>query len=184
MDKAAGVKLLGNEVLYFKEKPGEKSGAWDAISKFLFVLDCSMMNHLEQVHESKRGEREAQEAIRKTVEKLRPGRKPIGIFVQRYLHLTDAEDLIKIHDHYLHEHKPFSIHPEAHVAPGVEILDPVMIEKGAVIGEGSKIGPSVYIGSGSRIGRNVQLERCIVYPHCHIKEGDTRKDQVIVPPKD
>jgi NDP-sugar pyrophosphorylase family protein len=181
--KAAGVKLKGKEVVEIREKPGENSGPWDAISKFIFVLDRAVMDFIAQVKESKRGEKEAQSAIELMIEKHKPARKPIGIFVQRYLHLTSAEDLIKIHEHYLHEHKPFSVHPECRLEAGVEICEPVMIEKGAMIGEGAKIGPNVYIGHGVKVGKQASLERCIIYPGVHIHENECRKSEVIVAKK-
>lgn len=184
LDKAAGVRLKGKEVTEIKEKPGEGSGQWDAISKFLFVLDRSVLEQLDRVKESRRGEKEMQSAIEQMVEKLRPQKKPLGIFVQRYLHLTSAEDLLKIHEHYLHEHKPFSVHPEARLERDVKLFEPVMIEKGAVIGEAASIGPDVYIGPHSRVGRNARLERCVVYPGIHIREHECRSSEVVVPRKD
>ena len=180
LNKAAGVKLRGKEVLDFKEKPGENSGDWDAISKFIFVLDCSLMDFIDRVPESKRGELEAQEAIRLMIDKLKPGRKPMGIFVQRYLHLTSAEDLLKITEHYLAEHRPYGVHPGAKVHEGAQIEEPVMIEKDAVVCEGAKIGPNVYIGAGARVGKKVKLSRCIVYPGAHIEECECRQSQVII----
>jgi len=180
LNKAAGVKLKGNEVTELKEKPGENSGPWDAISKFLFALDRGIMDLLGEVKESKRGEKESQEAIRWLIEKLRPNRIPLGIFVEHYLHLTNAEDLIKIHEHYLSEHKPFTLHPEAVVEERVEILEPVMIEKGARIGQGSVIGPMVYIGPDAQIGSKSRLERCIIYPRSVICDQACKSAEVIL----
>jgi len=180
LNKAAGVKLKGKEVLEIREKPGEGSGDWDAISKFLFVLDRSVLDHIEKVRASKRGEKEVQESIRAMIAKLKPGRRPLGIFVQRYLHLTSAEDLLKIHEHYLSEHKPFTVHPEARIESNVEITEPVMIEKGAHVCEGARIGPGVYIGPSAKIGRNVNLTRCVVYPGISIKDSECRKGEVII----
>jgi len=184
LDKAAGVKLKGKEVVEIKEKPGEGTGPWDAISKFLFVLDRSVLDQLDQVRESRRGEKEMQTAIEQMVEKLKPHKKPLGIFVQRYLHLTSAEDLLKIHEHYLHEHKPFSVHPEARLERDVQILEPVMIEKGVMIGEAASIGPDVYIGHDSRVGRKARLERCVIYPGIHIHDHECRTSEVIISRKD
>ncbi len=180
LDKAAGVKLKGNEVTEIKEKPGEGSGPWDAISKFLFALDRRVLDYISKVQESSRHERESQDAIHDLIEKLRPGRIPLGIFVEHFLHLTSAQDLLKIHEHYLSEHKPFTLHPEAVLEESVEILEPVMIEKGAVIGEGSVIGPMVYVGPGARIGKKSKLQRCIVYPRSVVCEQACVEAEVIL----
>jgi len=180
LNKAAGVKLNGKQVIEIKEKPGENSGSWDAISKFLFALDKRILEFLDNVPESKRGEKEAQEPIKWLIEKLKPKRVPIGIFVEHYLHLTTEQDLLKIHEHYLSEHKPFTIHPEAVLEKSVELKEPVMIEKGAVIGEGSLIGPMVYIGPNARIGRQSKLQRCIVYPCCALSDRACLSAEVIM----
>ncbi len=180
LSKAAGVRLQGREVTEIREKPGENSGDWDAISKFLFALDIGVLEFLEQVKESRRGEKESQDAIHWLIEKLKPGRVPLGIFVEHYLHLTCALDLIKIHEHYLSEHKPYTLHPEAVVEERVEILEPVMIEQGAVIGEGSVIGPLVYIGSNAQVGKESRLERCIVYPRSIVRDQTCKIAEVII----
>ncbi len=53
-----------------------------------------------------------------------------------------------------------SIHPEAKIAPGVEIGPFVFIDKNVEIGEGTKIYAHATILEGSRIGRN-----CQIFPH-------------------
>lgn len=50
-----------------------------------------------------------------------------------------------------------SIHPEARIAPNVEIEAFVSISKDVEIGEGTWIGPNVTIMDGARIGRNCKI---------------------------
>jgi UDP-N-acetylglucosamine acyltransferase len=52
-----------------------------------------------------------------------------------------------------------SIHPDAQIAPNVEIGPFVTIEKNVVIGEGTIIHPNVTIMEGARIGKN-----CHIFP--------------------
>ena len=180
LNKSAGVRLQGDEIIDLKEKPGENSGPWDAISKFLFVLDKKVLDFLEQVPESERGEREIQTAIKMMIDQLGKEKKPRGVFVSRYLHLTSAQDLIEIHNHYLANHKPYSVHPEAELEEGVKLIEPVMIEKGVVIKKGSCIGPFVYIGAGSLLEEEVSLEQVVVYPNSYLPRGTVKKNQVII----
>ncbi len=180
LNRSAGVKLKENEIIEIKEKPGENSGKWDAISKFLFVLSKRILDFLDLVEESERGEREIQSAIRLLIEDQKPHQKPMGIFVSNYLHLTSAKDLIEIHKHYLSNHKPYSIHPQAKLEDKIEIVEPVMIEKDVVIKSGARIGPFVYIGQGACLEEKVSLEEVVVYPNVKITSGTQKSYQVLI----
>jgi len=180
LNQSAGVRLKGNQVIEFQEKPGENSGQWEAIAKFLFLLKQEVVDYLEQVRESRSGEKEVQEAIRMMLKKYLPQNKAIGIFAEHYFHLSSVQDLLEIYQHYFIHHKPFSIHPQAQIEPEVEIQEPVMIEPGAIIRKGSKIGPMVYIGKDAQIGREVQLKRCIIYPKAKVPDKVELKDQVVL----
>jgi len=179
LNRAAGVRLRGREVIAIKEKPGAKSVRFDAISKFLFVLDRSVLELIDRVGKSSRGEVEVQDAVWRMIKKLRAYRKPVGVFARSHLHLTDAEDLLKIHERYLRKRRPFSIHPQAKIAKGVKIKKPVMIEKGVVIKSGAQIGPMVYIGPGAKIGAKARVVRCVIYPGAAITGCERRRDAVI-----
>ena len=54
-------------------------------------------------------------------------------------------------------HPLTNIHPEAKIAPNVEIGSFVTIEKNVEVGEGTKIFPNVTIFEGARIGKNCQI---------------------------
>jgi len=180
LNQSAGVRLKGNQVIEFQEKPGEISGHWDAIAKFLFLLKREVVDYLEQARESRSGEKEVQEAIRMMLKKYLPQNKAIGIFAKDYFHLSSVQDLLQIYEYYFIHHKPFSVHPQAQIEPEVEIQEPVMIEPGASIQKGSKIGPMVYIGKDAQIGREVQLQNCIIYPKAKIPDKVELKDRVIL----
>ena len=68
-----------------------------------------------------------------------------------------------------------SIHYQARLAPGVNVGDFAVIERGAAIGEGTTIAPQVFIGENARIGRN-----CRIYPQVVIRENCEVGDRAII----
>jgi len=54
-------------------------------------------------------------------------------------------------------HQLASVHPDAKIAPNVEIESFVSISKDVEIGEGTWIGPNVTIMEGARIGKHCQI---------------------------
>lgn len=178
LDRAAGVKLQGDRVIALREKPGENSGPWDAVAKFLFAVSRRMLDFLDQAPVSTRGEIEFQEAL---VRFLADGQGPaLGCLVSRHLHLTSVADLLAIHEHYLVHHRPFIIHPEAEVEPGITMVHPVMVDRAAHIAAGAKLGPMVYVGEGAVVGRNSELEGCVVYAGAKVAEGSRHRGEVII----
>ena len=102
-----------------------------------------------------------------------------GFYLQNRLTLTNAEDLLTINLHFL-KNKTEEYQFEAQeIGPGTNLLQPVCIEQGVVIGSGCKIGPNVYIEKDARIGDNVQLENVVVLRGAVISPGTKLSDQVV-----
>jgi len=179
LDKAAGVRLTGSLVREIREKPGRESKGWDAISKFLFTFRKDLLDCLDAVHPSPRGEMELQDAITLFMEMRDEFCRAVK--VGSFLHLTSMEDLIAIHRHYLDHGRDVIIHPEARVAPGVTIHHPVMIDAGASIESGAVIGPYVYVGPGAAIGAGATLDNSIVYPGARVEPGRKASGEIILP---
>ncbi len=178
LDRSAGVKLSGNMVLEIKEKPGRESRGWDAISKFMFTFRKDLLDCLDAVHPSPRGEYELQDAITMFMDMCDEFCRAVK--VGRFLHLTSQRDLIDIHMHYLEAHRTMIIHPEAKVEPGVTMIHPVMIDAGAIIEQGCRIGPYVYVGKGARLGEGVEASETVIYPGAKVGPGTTARSEIIV----
>ncbi|OGP56535.1 MAG: hypothetical protein A2V67_09505 [Deltaproteobacteria bacterium RBG_13_61_14] len=179
LNRAAGVKLQGDRVIEIREKPGIGSGPWDAAAKFLFAVSHQVLNFLDQVQPSVRGEIEFQEALIRFLE-TRPG-PAIGRLVHRHLHLSSVKDLLAIHDHYLTFHRPYIIHQEAKIGPGVTMIHPVMIDRGARIAAGARLGPGVYVGEGAVVEAGAVLEECVVYAGARVARESRRRQEVVLP---
>ena len=179
LDKAAGVRLMGSMVREIREKPGRDSKGWDAISKFLFTFRKGLLDCLDAVRPSARGEMELQDAITMFMEMCDEFCRAVK--VERFLHLTSMEDLIAIHRHYLDNGREVIIHPEARVEPGVTLRHPVVIDRGASVEAGASIGPYVYVGRGASIGAGATIEQSIIYPGARVEPGRAASGEIILP---
>jgi glucose-1-phosphate thymidylyltransferase len=177
LDKAAGVKLHGPMVREIKEKPGRDSAGWDAISKFLFSFRKELLDCLDTVRPSARGEFELQDAVTLFMDLC--DEQCRAVKAGAFLHLTSVADLLHIHRHYLDRHRPFIIHPEAKVEPGVTMRHPVMIDRGARVARGCALGPYVYVGEGAELGPEVSVENAVIYPGMKLAAGEAVKDEIV-----
>lgn len=177
LDRAAGVKLSGSMVMEIREKPGSKEKGWDAISKFLFIFNKGMLECLDAVEPSARGEMELQDAISMFMDMSDEFSRAVK--TDTFLHLTSAEDLITIHRHYLDHHRTCIIHHEAKVEPGVLMRHPVMVDKGALVKTGCSLGPYVYVGKGAALGRGVVVENTVIYPGVSVEPGRTIRGEIV-----
>ncbi len=179
LDRCAGVRLTGTMVQEICEKPGRDSTGWDAISKFLFTFRKDLLDCLDAVEESARGERELQDAITMFMDMCDEFCRAVR--VERFLHLTSQQDLIDIHKHYLDKHRACIIHPEARVEPGVTMLHPVMVDRGAVVKKGSVLGPYVYVGPDAVIEPEARARESVVYAGSVLKRGEELDGVIVVP---
>jgi NDP-sugar pyrophosphorylase family protein len=177
LDRSAGVKLNGSMVEEIVEKPGRDSKGWDAISKFLFTFRKDLLDCLDAVEPSPRGEYELQDAIRMFMDMSDEFSRAVK--VDRFLDLTSPEDLIEIHRHYLKNHRACIIHPDAKVEPGVTMIHPVMIDKGAIVKSGAKIGPAVYVGKNAEIGESAVVENTVIYSNAKVKVNGKLSNAVV-----
>lgn len=175
LKRSAGVRLDGNNVLEIREKPGDavpgdKPERWDAMAKFLFVFQHRLLDYLERIKPSVRGELEVQDALCLLMKDSDV--RPRGVFAGEFLHLTSEMDLINIHKHYLEKLKPFSIHARASIHSRAVILDPVMIEERAEICAGAVVGPYVYMGKSAYVGADARVNNAVIYPQGRVNQGE------------
>ena len=178
----AAVRLDGSLIVEIKEKPGDEKPAdgkseWDALAKFLFTFDRRLLDYLDRIEPSPRGEFEVQSALDLL---MRDSDAPArGLLADNCLHLTSEQDLVDIHKHYLDKHRPFGIHENARVKPDAVISEPVMIEEGARIGAGAIIGPYVYVGKNAVIGNGARVENAVLYPGARVEPGTTVHNRIL-----
>ncbi len=70
-----------------------------------------------------------------------------------------------------------SVHPEAKLGAGVRVGDFSVIERGAVIGDGTTILPQCYVGENVKIGKN-----CLLHPRAVVRHDCELGDRVTLHP--
>jgi NDP-sugar pyrophosphorylase family protein len=170
------VTLEGDRVTGIVEKPASDRAITNIASMPLYCFSQRILDFLPRVQRSPRGEYELQDAIQMLIEE---GDEVRGLFFESRLTLTTATDLLNINRHFLeNSEEDWQNDPEA-VGPGTQLLDPLYIGVGTVIGSACMIGPNVYIDKNVRIGNEVQLRNVIVLQDGIIPDKVVLKDQVV-----
>lgn len=159
----------GMEITRIIEKPKPEEAPTNIASLGLYVFTPRLLDFLPLIKLSPRGEYELQDAIQMLINQEGKVR---GVLVGERLTLTGPEDLLAINRHYLMTgHDRPQIAPYS-VAPGTQLITPLRIEEGTIIGPNCVIGPRVYIEKNCRIGANVTLKDSVVLRDTTV--GDNR----------
>ena len=159
----------------FVEKPRPEEAPSNISSLPLYCFSPRILDYLPEVPRSPRGEYELQDAIQMLIE--RDGRVG-GVTCKRRLTLTNAADLLAINRHYLMRTDRPQIAPQT-VGLNTQLVTPLRIESGTVIGANSVIGPNVYIERDCRIGDGVTICNAVVLRETVVPDGATVVDQVV-----
>jgi NDP-sugar pyrophosphorylase family protein len=174
--KSGVVTLEGDRVTSIVEKPPLDQAPTHFASMPLYCFSTRILDLLPQVQISSRGEYELQDAIQMLIEE---GGDVRGLFFQKRFALTNAVDLLEINKHFLdHSEANWQNRTKA-VGSSTQLLEPLFIEEGAVIGSECKIGPNVYIGRNVRIGNNIRLRDVVVLNNSVISDNREFTDCVV-----
>ncbi|MEJ5309339.1 MAG: sugar phosphate nucleotidyltransferase [Anaerolineae bacterium] len=170
------VAMDGPWITRIVEKPTPEEAPSNISSLPLYVFSPRLLAYLPEVAPSPRGEYELQDAIQMLIR--RDGRVG-GVMVERRLTLTNAADLLALNREYLmHGDGRPQLEPHT-VGPATQLITPLYIEQGTVIGRGCVIGPNVYIERDCHIGDRVTLRDAVVLRGATVPDGATIVDQVV-----
>jgi dTDP-glucose pyrophosphorylase len=170
------VELDGPWVTRIVEKPAPTEAPSDISSLPLYVFSLQILSYLPDVPLSPRGEYELQDAIQMLIDRVG---HVTGVQTHRRLTLTNAADLLAINRHYLtHGDGRPQLAPQT-VGPRTQLVTPLRIEAGTVIGADCAIGPHVYIERDCHIGAGVTLRNAVVLRGASVKAGAARTDRVV-----
>lgn len=170
------VAMDGPWITCIVEKPTPEEAPSNISSLPLYVFSTRILAYLPEVSPSPRGEYELQDAIQMLIR--REGHVG-GVMVERRLTLTNAADLLALNREYLmHGDGRPQLEPHT-VGPRTQLITPLYIEQGTVIGTHCTIGPNVYIERDCRIGDGVILRDAVVLRGATVADGETIADQVI-----
>jgi NDP-sugar pyrophosphorylase family protein len=174
--KTGIVELVNGRITHIVEKPRPEEAPTNIASLPLYVFTPRILDYLPQVPLSPRGEYELQDAIQVLIE---ADGGVQGVFVESRLTLTGPDDLLVINRHYLlsgydrPQLSPFT------VGNNTQMITPLRIEQGTIIGEGCVIGPRVYIERDCHIGSNVTIKDAVVLRESAIGDGAMVIGQVV-----
>ncbi len=170
------VEMDGPWVRRIVEKPRPEEAPSDISSLPLYCFSRRILDYLEQVRPSPRGEYELQDAIQMLIENEGQVR---GLMAPRRLTLTSPADLLAINRHYLLNGNDQPQLAPYTVGPNTRLVTPLRIEVGTVIGQGCTIGPNVYIERNCRIGDGVTLRDAVLLRESTVSEGAVVENQVV-----
>jgi NDP-sugar pyrophosphorylase family protein len=174
--KTAIVTLEGDRVTSIVEKPAPDQARSNISSLPLYCFSPRILDYLTRVQLTQRGEYELQEAIQMMIAE---DEDVHGLFFKSYRTLTSAEDLLELNLHSIKSDPgDLQVAPDV-VGPGTNLVSPLHIEQGTVIGSGCTIGPNVYIEVNVRIGDHVRLQNVVVLRQAVIPDGVELSDQVV-----
>lgn len=170
------VAMDGPWITCIVEKPTPEEAPSNISSLPLYVFSTRILAYLPEVAPSPRGEYELQDAIQMLIR--REGRVG-GVMVERRLTLTNAADLLALNREYLmHGDGRPQLEPHT-VGPDTQLITPLYIEQGTVIGARCVIGPNVYIERDCHIGDHVTLRDAVVLRGATVAADAVVVDQVI-----
>lgn len=176
MVRSGMVTMERDRVTDIVEKPLLDQISSDIASMPLYCFSPRILDFLPQTQLSSRGERELQDAIQMLIQ---AGGDVRGCFFHKRFALTTARDLLEINQHYLESSKQNWQNKPMVVGHGTQLIEPLYIEDGAIIGAGCIIGPNVYIGKNARVGNNVRLRNVVILKHAFITDHLDLFDQLV-----
>lgn len=159
------------------EKPQPADAPSNISSLPLYVFSPRLLDYLPQVQPSARGEYELQDAIQLLID--HSGRVT-GVLTDVRWQLTNVQDLLELNRHYLASEPTSAQIQTTALGPGTQIIPPVRIDAGSVIGNGCVIGPHVYLEANCVVADDVQLANAIVLHHSMIPRNTTVRDTVFM----
>lgn len=149
------------------EKPAPEEAPSDVSSLPLYIFSPSLLEYLDQIALSSRGEYELQDAIQMLIEGQGRVR---GVTLQGRMTLTHPRDLLTLNRHYLARDGSL-LRVEASSSPGTRFVPPAIVESGVDVGAGSVIGPAVYAEAGCRIGEGATVQDAVLLRDAVVPPG-------------
>ncbi len=170
------LEIKKGRVLQIVEKPAIEDAPSNFGSLPLYVFSTNILDNLDKIPLSPRGEYELQNAIQLIINQ---GADVRAVQLKGRNDLTNPEDLLKINQQFLIK----NYHQKKLNLENVErsniFIPPFFIEDSVVIGDHCQIGPNVYIEHGSNIGDKVHLRDVVVLRNRKIPGNTTIENQLV-----
>jgi NDP-sugar pyrophosphorylase family protein len=166
LESRSVVRMQGNEVLDFIEKPSRSQRVSNITSLPLWVLSPEIFGELATLVPSPRGEYELPATFNSLIAK---GRRVVAHRAVARYDLTTVADLLSLNRMFLRRLSPtIEVHPTVSIPEGTKLLAPVRIDEGCLIGEEVELGPEVYLERGAAVASHVTLRNAVVMRDVHV----------------
>ena len=172
----AMVKMTDHYITHIIEKPSRDALVTNISSIPLYCFSPQILNYLEDLPISKRGEFEIQDAIQMLI--VNDG-LVIGVFANHRLTITNPKDLLYANKLYLNQYKYRTNKIFGSIGSNSKVIPPVHIEEGSIVGKSCSIGPNVYIESGSIIEDHVMIRDSVLLHGVRVVQGSTIQNQIL-----
>jgi len=170
------VEWQNGRITRIVEKPQPEEAPSNISSLPLYVYSSKLLPHLAGVKASPRGEYELQDAIQALID-IDGG--VTGVLTPSRRQLTNVDDLLVLNNYFLAaEAQRAALNFDA-IGVGTEIVMPVQIGEGVVIGRDCVLGPNVSIEAGCSIGDRVHIKNAIVLRNAKISADNQFAHQVV-----
>ncbi len=155
------------------EKPKPEEAPSNIASLPLYVFGPKLLELLPDVRMSARGEYELQDAIQRLIEQ---GRKVVGMTAAGRRQVTNAADLLALNLIYLAQQN--GALPDG-IASDVLLQPPVLVEPGAVVQSGCRLGPRVLVERGALVGAGADVADAVVLRDTIVPAGAYVRNQIL-----
>lgn len=162
----------GETINSIVEKPSAERVVSNLASIPLYCFSRHFLDYLPHIQPSRRGEYELQDGMQMFINQA--GELRGELFSGRET-VTDARDLLELNLRYLAREAKS---PAQNLYPGVHFNAPCLVETGAQIERGARLGPGVLVERGSTIGADAHIRRALVLRGANIAPGEMIDDQV------
>jgi bifunctional UDP-N-acetylglucosamine pyrophosphorylase/glucosamine-1-phosphate N-acetyltransferase len=177
VSRSASVMLDGHSVCRIVEKPAPGCEPSHTVSLPHYVFSLRLLDLLPGVEVSPRGEYELADAIQGLID---AGRRVVGVRAEKRLQVSSSEDLLRLTRRFFAQNSEPREVDSASVGSRTKLVEPLRVERGAVVGDDCELGPEVFLESGCEIGRGAVVRRSIVLRDGRVGDGEIVEDQVVV----
>ena len=174
--RSAAVSFDGRTVRRIVEKPTRENAPSFTVSLPHYVFSPRLLDLLPRLEASSRGEYEIPDAIQGLID---AGSEVVGVRTKERLQVSSPEDLLKLTRQMFSGDSDSQPSDSTHVGQGHTFVEPLLVERGVVLGGGCEIGPEVFLESGCHIGHGAVVRRSIVLRGGRVARGETVEDMVV-----
>lgn len=159
------------------EKPKPEDAPTNISSLPLYLFSPKLLDYLLQVNPSPRGEYELQDAIQLLIN---GSGRVTGVLTAVRWQLTNVADLIELNRHFLVNEPTSAQIFTRTIGNHVQLIPPLRIDPGCVIGDHCVIGPHVYLEANCQIGAAAHLSNAIGLRCATVAPASTVLDTIIM----